>query len=320
VLLARRETWDIARGPEATLAHVGAGFDDMLEEVGRQTPVWGATIGVPGPVDFASGEPVSPPIMPGWDGFDIRGWVTRRYDVPVWVDNDVNLMAMGELVHGTARGVPNALYVKAGTGIGAGIVAGGQIQRGATGSAGDIGHIAVTDDPTVICRCGQTGCLEAVAGGWALAQAARGGAEAGRSPWLAAALTDHGEILAHDIAQGARNGDPLCVEMIARAGRVVGESLATLVNILNPSVVTIGGTIADSGNLFLAAVRETVYRRCLPLATRDLSVVVSSLNHYEGIIGGASLALDRIFTPHTLERWVTRGSPLDIDRSLLYSA
>jgi predicted NBD/HSP70 family sugar kinase len=121
------------------------------------------------------------------------------------------------------------------------------------------------------------------------------------------------------VASGAKAGDPTSVDLVARSGRTVGESLATLVNVLNPSVVTIGGTITDAGDQFLAAVRETVYRRSLPLATRDLRLVGSTLDHQEGIIGGASMVSARLLGPSRLERWVTAGSPLDVPKALLYA-
>ena len=120
---------------------------------------------MPGPVEFATGRPISPPIMPGWDGYPIRERFAARHGAPVWVDNDVNVLALGEWRSGVAAGHDDVVVVKIGTGIGAGIISGGRLHRGAQGSAGDVGHIQVTDDPAVICRCGNVGCLEALAGG-----------------------------------------------------------------------------------------------------------------------------------------------------------
>jgi predicted NBD/HSP70 family sugar kinase len=160
---------DIADGPEAVLDNVCDRFDGLLEQAGRTAAeVRGIGVGVPGPVDFPAGRPVNPPIMPGWDGFSIPDWMRRRYDAPVLVDNDVNIMALGE--HWSHwRELDHLLYVKVGTGIGSGIVSGRGIHRGADGAAGDIGHIRVSDHADAICRCGNLGCLEAVAGGRALA-------------------------------------------------------------------------------------------------------------------------------------------------------
>ena len=144
--------------------------------------LWGIGIGVPGPVEFGSGRPISPPIMPGWDGYPIRERFTQRYRAPVWVDNDVNLLALGEWRSGVASGHDNVVVVKIGTGIGAGIISDGRLHRGAQGSAGDVGHIQVTDDPAVLCRCGNVGCLEALAGGAALGRAGEAAASTAGAP------------------------------------------------------------------------------------------------------------------------------------------
>ena len=157
--------------PDRILGLVHDRFRKLLREI-KSSPkdVRGIGIGIPGPVAFASGQPVNPPIMPGWDGFSIPEWLSQRYgDAPVLVDNDVNTMALGEhWAHW--RDVEHLLYVKVGTGIGCGIVVDRRIHRGAEGAAGDIGHVVVTDSEDVTCRCGNTGCLEAVAGGRALAR------------------------------------------------------------------------------------------------------------------------------------------------------
>ena len=170
--------------------------------------LWGIGIGVPGPVEFATGRPVSPPIMPGWDGYPIRERFAARYGAPVWVDNDVNVLALGEWRSGVAAGHDDVVVVKIGTGIGAGIISGGRLHRGAQGSAGDVGHIQVVDDPAVVCRCGNIGCLEALAG-WRGARAARRG---GRPRWPQPATADR--------ARPARAGDGGG----CRPGRVVGRS------------------------------------------------------------------------------------------------
>ena len=137
---------------------------------------------MPGPVEFESGRPISPPIMPGWDGYPIRERFAARYGAPVWVDNDVNVLALGEWRSGVAAGHDDVVVVKIGTGIGAGIISDGHLHRGAQGSAGDVGHIQVDDDPTVVCRCGNIGCLEALAGGAALGRAGEAAARGRPQP------------------------------------------------------------------------------------------------------------------------------------------
>ena len=232
--------------------------------------LWGVGIGVPGPVEFRTGRPISPPIMPGWDGYPVRERFVARHAAPVWVDNDVNLLALGEWRSGVAVGHDNVVVVKIGTGIGAGIISDGRLHRGAQGSAGDVGHIQVVDDASVICRCGNVGCLEALAGGAALGRDGEAAALEGRSDRLRAALDQHGGVTAEDVARAASFGDPVAVALLQSAGRRVGLMLASVVNFFNPSLIVIGGGVAQSGDQLLAAIRETVYRRSLPLATREL--------------------------------------------------
>ena len=199
--------------------------------------VRGIGIGVPAPVAFSRGEPVAPPMMPGWDGFSIPGWFARYYDVPVLVDNDVNIMALGE--HWTHwREFEHMLYVKMGTGIGCGLVTDRRIHRGAQGAAGDIGHIRLAGHDNVLCRCGNVGCLEAVAGGRA----------------LAARLTARGAPAAssRDVVRLVRDGEPLAIQAVRDAGRHLGEVLAECINFFNPGAIVIGGDLAEAHQQLLA--------------------------------------------------------------------
>ena len=175
----------IEAGPEHGLGRVDALFDSLLETTqGLPGGLWGVGVGVPGPVEFEAGRPISPPIMPGWDGYPIRERFAARYQAPVWVDNDVNVLALGEWRAGVAAGHDNVVVVKLGTGIGAGIISDGRLHRGARGAAGGVGHVQVVDDASVVCRCGNTGCLEALAGGAALARDGEAAALDGRSARL----------------------------------------------------------------------------------------------------------------------------------------
>ena len=305
------EPCDIAAGPEAVLGRAEELLDSMLAARPADPPVWGLGIGLPGPVEYACGRPIAPPIMPGWDGYPVRDRLARRYDVPVWADNDVNLMALGELRLGLARGSRDVVHIKIGTGIGAGLISGGRLHRGAQGAAGDVGHIAVTDDPTVICRCGNTGCLEAVAGGAALGRLATDAARDGRSLFLAKRLAESGAdaMQAADLGAAAMHGDAFAVETYGRTGRHIGAMLATLVNFYNPSLVIIGGGVASVGDLLLASIRETVYRRSLPLATRDLRIARAALGDQSGLHGAAFAVIDELFSRQRLPLWISHGTP-----------
>ena len=189
------------------LARVEELFDECVADAGVGGSLWGIGIGVPGPVEFEAGRPIAPPIMPGWDGYPVRDRFAAR-GTPVWVDNDVNVMALGELTAGCGRGVDDFVFVKIGTGIGAGIVVDGRIHRGAKGSAGDVGHIYVhAAGREVVCRCGMSGCLEALAGGAALARDAEAAAREGRSEILRGMLEEKGFLDAEDVALASKHGD-----------------------------------------------------------------------------------------------------------------
>jgi glucokinase-like ROK family protein len=306
-----QEPADIAAGPVAILDRVDAAFRRCLAEAGPlDTELWGIGIGVPGPVEFDSGRPVAPPIMPGWDGFEVRRRFAH-YGVPVWVDNDVNVMALGELTAGIGRGVESFVFVKLGTGIGAGTIVRGELHRGAQGSAGDIGHIQLPlTDRSVVCRCGNVGCLEALAGGAALARDAEAAAREGRSAFLQRLLEEKGSLDAADVASAAAHGDAASVALIADAGRFVGDVVAAIVNFFNPSLVVIGGGVAGAGDPLLASIREAIYRRSLPLATRNLIVHRSTLGDRAGVVGAATMVANEIFAPQYLAHWLDSGAPV----------
>jgi predicted NBD/HSP70 family sugar kinase len=306
-----RRAHRIADGPEPALALAFDLWDELLRRTGASRPVWGVGIAVPGPVEFSTARPVAPPIMPGWHEYPIRQRVQERYPVPVWVDNDVNAMALGELRVGAAHGVQNFIYVKIGTGIGAGLVSRGSLHHGAQGVAGDVGHIATREHMGVICRCGKTDCIEAVAGGGALIIQATQAAQRTESALLAERLKDQGQLSLRDLAYSAAHGDPITVALLARSGRLVGEMLASIVNFFNPSLVIIGGQVAEAGDILLAGVRQTVYERSLPLATRDLRILRSMDSALVSVSGSAFTAIDELFSPAVLQRWVDSGSPAD---------
>jgi glucokinase-like ROK family protein len=313
LLAHHAEAADIALGPELILGRLEKLFEMVCGEAGHiPGRLWGIGIGVPGPVEFATGRPVSPPIMPGWDGYPIRQRFSDHYRVPVWVDNDANLMALGEGRFGVARGHDNVVFIKIGTGIGAGLISDGLPHRGSHGSAGDVGHIQVAEDRNVVCRCGNVGCLEALAGGAALAREAERRARNGSSQWLAEVLERTGTLTAEDVAEAARRGDTTSVELLQMSGRLIGRMLATLVNFFNPSLIVVGGGVAGAGDVLLAAIREVVYGRSLPLATRDLLIKRSSLSSVAGVTGASAMVLDELFSAQRLEAWIDVGHPAEL--------
>ncbi len=284
----------IADGPDAVLSTVTGRFDELLAEAGHaDEQVRGVGMGLPGPVEFSAGRAVNPPIMPGWDGFDVPAHMQQRWPVPVRVDNDVNIMALGEYRTVWVGELDDLLFIKVGTGIGCGIVTGGRIQRGAQGAAGDLGHIAVDVDDPHRCRCGNVGCLEAEAGGAALARD----------------LTARGTPADHtrDVAAAARAGNADAVHLVRRGGRLLGEVLAGAVNLLNPGVIVIGGDLAVAQDQLLAGVREVIYERSTALATRHLRMERSRLGDGAGGRGAAALILDLVRDPGAVDAAIAAG-------------
>ena len=291
VLAQHRRDIAIAEGPETVLSWLEAAFDGLLREVGRgPADVRGIGVGLPGPVEFATGRPVNPPIMPGWNLYPVGERLAQRFGVPALVDNDVNIMAVGE--HwANWRDQSFLMFVKIGTGIGSGFVADGHVHRGADGAAGDIGHIHVPDHDDVVCRCGNVGCLEAIAGGNAMASRLRDlGFETRTS---------------RDVVDRVLAGQLEAVRLVRQAGHAIGGVLAACVNMLNPAVIVIGGDVAQAGEPLLAGIREVVYRRSLPLATGRLRIAGSELGDEAGITGAAVMALETILAPAAIDAALT---------------
>jgi len=291
VLAQHRRDIAIAEGPEVVLSWLEHAFDELLQEVDRgPAEVRGVGVGLPGPVEFATGRPVNPPIMPGWNLYPVGARLAQRFGVPALVDNDVNIMAVGE--HwANWRDQSFLMFVKIGTGIGSGFVADGHVHRGADGAAGDIGHIHVPDHDDVVCRCGNVGCLEAIAGGNAMASRLRGlGFETRTSL---------------DVVDRVLAGQLEAVRLVRQAGHAIGGVLAACVNMLNPAVIVIGGDVAQAGEPLLAGIREVVYRRSLPLATGRLRIAGSELGDEAGITGAAVMALETILAPAAIDAALT---------------
>ena len=290
VLARHGEAIDVRAGPGIVLSRMRTLMRELLARGGiKPRQVMGIGVGVPGPVDFASGQLVEPPLMPHWDSYSIRDDLRADYDAPVWVDNDVNLMALGELWR-LKRELPNFLVVKVGTGIGCGVVCHGEVYRGANGSAGDIGHICVDPDGPR-CHCGNLGCVETMAAGPAIARLATEAAQTGRSPMLAERLDAQSQLTPEDVGHASRAGDAAANAIVQASGTLIGQMLASVVNFFNPSHVFVGGGVTRIGPLFLASLRQSVYQRSLALSTRHLEILYSPLGDQSGLIGAGVLAL-----------------------------
>ena len=290
-LAERRHRLDIAEGPETTLDWVVTQSRELLNECGRSAKeLAGVGIGLPGPVEHSTGRPANPPIMPGWDGYDVVSRVRESFAVPVLVDNDVNLMALGE--HVTAfPDVDHLLLVKVATGIGSGLISHGRLHRGAQGSAGDLGHVLAPNSGDRQCRCGNVGCLEAVASGSAVAETLRG-----------QGLDTHDSA---DVVDLVKAGNLDAAKAVRQAGRDIGEVLAACVSMLNPSVIVIGGSLAQAGEMLLAGVREAVYGRSLPLATEHLRIVTSRTAGQAAVLGASTMVVRYALSPATIDEMLS---------------
>lgn len=294
VLAQHRGELRVADGPETVLDTLAVWFADLLERSGQGAArVCGAGLSVPGPVEFESGLVIRPPIMPGWDSYPIRDRLRRALaeragtdrELPVLVDNDANLMALGEQ-HTDWPDCSTFVLVKVSTGIGAGVVIDGEAFRGIDGGAGDLGHIRLHDRPDARCMCGSYGCLAAVASGRA----------------VAGQLTELG-IRAEsgmDVRALLDAGRPDAVRLARAAGQRCGEVLATVVTLLNPGVLMIAGDLAETQ--FLTGVRELLYQRALPRSTRSLQIVTSRLGDLAALVGATAMVVEHLYAPERADR------------------
>lgn len=306
IVQRRSEPTDVHLKPESVLGRCSELIIEMANAQGCVLDqILGIGVGVPGPVDFSRGVLVAPPLMPEWENFLIRDFFKETFpSAYVIVDNDVNIMALGEQRAGDGGGIDHFIFVKIGTGIGAGIISNGRIHRGSDGCAGDIGHICV-DKKGPLCSCGNIGCLEAMAAGPAIVSRAMDASRNGSSPTLSLMRESNGGILhPEDVNAACREGDQAALDIIRASGQMVGDVLASLVNFFNPSHIFIGGGIANFGNHLLVAIRSAVLQRSLPLATTHLSIKFSRMGSDAGVTGAIALALDYLFAiednPHSI--------------------
>ncbi|HLU56379.1 MAG TPA: ROK family transcriptional regulator [Pseudonocardia sp.] len=285
--LHRREfEMSVAEGPEVVLEAVETELDRLVADAGLDPARTAALgVGVPGPVDVSVGRVMQPPVMPGWHDYPVRDRLAERLGVPVFVENDANLMALGEQ-RANWPDVPALLLVTVGSGIGAGIVIDGRLYRGIDGGAGDIGHIRMHgyDDR---CACGAVGCLAAVASGDALARK------------LAAMGKDVGGVA--DVRRLVHGGDPDAIAAVRTAGQLAGEVLTTVVSVLNPEILVLAGEMAETNEYFVTGMREMIYQRSLPRATRRLRVVTTALGDRATVIGMTELVVDEVFAPEAVD-------------------
>lgn len=278
-------------GPAAVLEGVVARADQLLEAAGLEERFRMTVVGIPGPVASREGRVVRPPIMPGWDGFPIADRVRDALGGGVLLVNDVNLRALGE-----ARAVGDSgsmIYIKVGTGIGAGIIdIEGRLVDGADGAAGDIGHVRLQGS-SAHCECGNEGCLEASASVTALVRRAQ-------------SFVGDGPDAATRFLSLLHERDARCVDMVSESAAAIGDVISILVHVVNPSRIVIGGPLDDASDDLLAGIRQVVYSRALPLATRNLTISHSALGRAAGTAGGLVLGIEHAFDADRLDELLER--------------
>lgn len=279
---------------------IGAGPDEVLPGVADQLrrllsgdlpEVIGVGVSLPGVVDPDRGVSVDTPVMAGWDGVPLAPYLADVADAPLFLANDADTMARSEYL-GHAVGIRDLLVVKASTGIGLGVLADGRIISGSRGGAGDLGHTKVPEAAGRPCRCGDVGCLETLAAGWA----------------LVARLREEGRTVDHirDLVAQALVGDAEAKQLLRESGRQVGELLAVAINLLNPQAVVLGGDMAAAYDVYAAGVREAVYARSSALATRELQFLPATYGDRAGLVGCAALALEQVLSPAAIDARLAR--------------
>ncbi len=282
---------------------VGVGADELMPRVTERLaallgdvapPVAAIGLSLPGTVDVEQAMSLDSPVMGGWDGVELAPYLADFRDVPLFVANDADVLARAELL-GRRDVLRDALVVKASTGLGLGIVAGGRVVGGHLGAAGEIGHTRIEAADGLACRCGATGCLETLAGGWALVGQLR---ESG-----------HAAPIGHirDVVALAQQGDAEARGLLRESGRRLGEVLAVAVNLLNPQAVVIGGDMAAAFDVYAAGVRESVYALAAPLATRELQFLPAAHGGRAGLVGCAALALEKVLSPAAIDARLARS-------------
>jgi predicted NBD/HSP70 family sugar kinase len=279
---------EVALGPDDLMPDVVKRLDVLLQDR-RDVPVYGVGLSMPGPVDRERGCSRDSPILRGWDGVELRPYFSELQalsGVSVLFDNDANAIALGER-GGELAGLDDLLVLKASTGLGAGIIAGGVLQRGAAQAAGEFGHNKIAAAQGIPCRCGDTGCLEAIAGGWALVHQ----------------LQQQGRSVRHmrDVIELVHAGDPDARRMIRDSGRHIGEVVAAAVNLLNPAVLVIAGDLAAAYEVFVAGFRESLYRNATAMATRELEVVPAAHGGHSAVVGTAAMVLDEVLSARSVD-------------------
>ena len=276
-------------GYEYTVNNIKQAIKDLMKETETTAAdIKGIGFDFPGQVDYKTGVVKLAPNIPGWVNVPIAQMIEEAFHIPTKIDNDVRCAALGEMNFGAGKGCQNFVCITVGTGIGSGLVVNGQLVRGAANAAGEIGHIKLQMKDGPICGCGDTGCLEAFASGPSIVAMAQDYLKSGKSTKFREMAGD-GEITPYIVAKAAEAGDPVAKRIFTIIGEYVGMGLVSVINLLNPEKVIIGGGVAEAGDLLLEPIRKTINERAMVVARESVEIVPAELGNSAGVIGASML-------------------------------
>ena len=280
-------------GYEYTVNNIKQAIKDLMKETNTTAKdIDGIGFDFPGQVDYKTGVVKLAPNIPGWVNVPIAQMIEEEFHIPTRIDNDVRCAALGEMKFGAGQGCENFVCITVGTGIGSGLVVNGQLVRGASNAAGEFGHIKLQMKDGLICGCGDTGCLEAYASGPSIVAMAQDYIKGGKSTkFREMAAAEGGEITPYMVAKAAEAGDPVAKRIFAIVGEYIGIGLTSVINLLNPEKVIIGGGVAEAGDLLLDPIRKTIKERAMVVAGSAVEIVPAQLGNSAGVIG-ASMLID----------------------------
>ena len=277
-------------GYEYTVNNIKQAIKDLMRETNtKTTDIQGIGFDFPGQVDYKTGVVKLAPNIPGWVNVPIAKMIEDEFHIPTRIDNDVRCAALGELKFGAGKGCENFVCITVGTGIGSGLVINGQLVRGAANAAGEIGHIKLQMHNGPICGCGDTGCLEAFASGPSIVAMAQEYLKGGKSTKFREMAGGDGEITPYIVAKAAEAGDPVAKRIFEIIGGYIGIGLVSVINLLNPEKVIIGGGVAEAGDLLLEPIRKTIKERAMVIAGNSVEIVPAQLGNSAGVIGASML-------------------------------
>lgn len=276
-------------GYEAGVNNIKQAIKDLMQETNQDSKTIEAIgFGLPGQIDYKEGVVKNLPNIPGWVNIPLGKIIEEEFSIPTRLDNDVRCAALGELNFGAGKGCENLICITIGTGIGSGIVLNGKLVRGASNAAGEIGHIKMDLNGGPLCGCGDYGCFEAYASGPSIVSMAKEYISGGKSAKYKEMAAD-GIITPYLVAQAALQGDAVSIQIFKQMGKIIGTGLSSVINLLNPEKIIIGGGVADAGEILLEPIRNTVIERAMPIQAHAVAIVPAQLANAAGVIGASLL-------------------------------